>query len=80
MGRVGGYMPARNSIVNNFLITCYFQQKFCNFSKIHQFLRKWKIKNMLTASMDKNNGTNDKFYRKVAILMYTEMLNFRPQS
>ena len=30
--------------------------------------------------LDKNNGTNDKFYRKVAILMYTEMFNFRPQS
>ena len=23
---------------------------------------------------------NDKFYRKVAFLMYTEMVNFRPQS
>ena len=28
-----------------------------------------------TTSVDKNNGTNDKFYRKVAILMYTEMFN-----
>ena len=26
-------------------------------------------------SVDKNNGTNDKFYRKVAILMYTGMFN-----
>ena len=25
--------------------------------------------------VDKNNGTNDKFYRKVAFLMYTEMFN-----
>ena len=33
-----------------------------------------------STSVDKNNGTNDKFYRKVAILMYTEMFNFRPQS
>ena len=24
--------------------------------------------------------TNDKFYRKVAFLMYTEMVNFRPKS
>ena len=31
-------------------------------------------------SVDTNNGTNGKFYRKVAILMYTEMFNFRPQS
>ena len=30
--------------------------------------------------MDKNNEKNDKFYRKVAFLMYTEMVNFRPQS
>ena len=28
----------------------------------------------------KNNETNDTFYRKVAFLMYTEMVNFRPQS
>ena len=26
----------------------------------------------------KNIETNDKFYRKVAFLMYTEMVNFRP--
>ena len=30
--------------------------------------------------MDKYNETNDKFYRKVAFLMYTETVNFRPQS
>ena len=34
----------------------------------------------LTTTMDKNNEKNDKFYRKVAFLMYTEMVNFRPQS
>ena len=28
----------------------------------------------------KNIETNDKFYRKVAFLMYMEMVNFRPQS
>ena len=28
----------------------------------------------------KNIETNDIFYRKVALLMYTEMVNFRPQS
>ena len=32
------------------------------------------------AIMDKNIGTNDKFYRKVAFLIYMEMFNFRPQS
>ena len=31
-------------------------------------------------TMDKNNEKNDKFYRKVAFHMYTEMVNFRPQS
>ena len=31
-------------------------------------------------TIDKNNEKNDKFYRKVAFLMYTEMVNFRPQS
>ena len=30
--------------------------------------------------MDKNNEKNDNFYRKVAFPMYTEMVNFRPQS
>ena len=33
-----------------------------------------------TTIADKNNDTNDKFYRKVAFLMYTEMVNLRPQS
>ena len=28
----------------------------------------------------KNNGTNYKFYRKVAFLTYTESVKFRPQS
>ena len=31
-------------------------------------------------TIHKNNETNDKFYRKVAFLMYTEMVNFTPQS
>ena len=30
--------------------------------------------------VDKNIGTNDKSYRKVAFHMYTEMFNFRSQS
>ena len=28
----------------------------------------------------KNNETNEKFYWKVTFLMYTEMVNFRPES
>ena len=36
--------------------------------------------NARTTVVDKNNETNDKFYRKVAFLMYTEMINFRLQS
>ena len=28
----------------------------------------------------KNNEKNDQFYRKVAFLMYSERVNFRPQS
>ena len=39
-----------------------------------------KSKSVITTIVYKNNGTNDKVYRKVAILMYTEMFNFRPQS
>ena len=34
----------------------------------------------LSTIMGKNNEKNDKFYRKVAFPMYTEMVNFRPQS
>ena len=34
----------------------------------------------LSTIVDKTIGTNDKFYRKVAFLMYTEMFNFRSQS
>ena len=30
--------------------------------------------------MCKNNEKNDQFYRKVEFLMYTERVNFRPQS
>ena len=39
-----------------------------------------KINSYKTTILDKNIGTNNKFYRKVAFLMYTEMVNFRPQS
>ena len=28
----------------------------------------------------KNNETDEKFYRKVAFLIYTEMVNLRPES
>ena len=38
------------------------------------------IASLFATTMDKNNEKNDKFYRKVAFLMYTEMVNFRPQS
>ena len=34
---------------------------------------------VLSTTMDKNNEKSDKFYRKVAFPMYTEMVNFRPQ-
>ena len=39
-----------------------------------------KVMHFLPTTMDKNNEKNDKFYRKVAFLMYTEMVNFSPQS
>ena len=42
-------------------------------------LTRGRVKTNPTIS-HKNNETNDKFYRKVAFLMYTEMDNFRPQS
>ena len=35
--------------------------------------------NAKATTIHKNNGTNENFYRKVAILMYTEMFNFRPE-
>ena len=51
----------------------------------HEIMKR-KIKESYAArtgtptTMDKNNEKNDKFYRKVAFLMYTEMVNFRSQS
>ena len=33
-----------------------------------------------SAIMCTNNEKNDQFYRKVAFLMYSERVNFRPQS
>ena len=35
---------------------------------------------IVATTIHKNDETNDKFYRKVAFLMYTEMVNFTPQS
>ena len=34
----------------------------------------------ITTIIHKNNETNDKFYRKVAFLTYTESVKFRSQS
>ena len=39
-----------------------------------------RLYNKKIACIHKNNETNDKFYRKVAFLMYTEIVNFTPQS
>ena len=40
-----------------------------------------KEKNVPVATiMCTNNEKNDQFYRKVAFLMYSERVNFRPQS
>ena len=41
---------------------------------------KCKILSYVPTIPHKDNETNEKFYRKVAFLMYTEMVNFRPQS
>ena len=35
---------------------------------------------VISTIVDKNIGTNDKFYWKVAFFMYMEMFNFRSQS
>ena len=35
-----------------------------------------KVQKFIATSIHKNNETNDKFYRKVAFLMYTEMVDF----
>ena len=51
------------------------------FSKFYEKVIKQQIISFIdSTTMDKNNEKNDKFYRKVAFLMYTEMANFRPQS
>ena len=44
------------------------------------YLSREQLEVKVATTIHKNNGTNDKFYRKVAILMYTEMFNFRPQN
>ena len=38
------------------------------------------VTDIKATTIHKYNETNDKFYRKVAFLMYTEMVNFTPQS
>ena len=43
----------------------------------HYFFEKLKDN---TTIPHKNIEANDKFYRKVAFLMYTEMVNFRPRT
>ena len=52
----------------------YVQKKFIELDGLvsHDYLQ--------PTIVDKNVGTNDKFYWKVAFLMYTEMFNFRSQS
>ena len=40
----------------------------------------WSTTGLYSAIPHKKNETNDKFYQKVAFLMYTEMVNFRPSS
>ena len=53
-----------------------FTYKASIFSEQHEN----SIFKKVPTAMDKNNDTNNKFYQKVAFLMYTEMVNFRPQS
>ena len=53
--------------------SCFKYQKI--FSDVNSPLRESQ-----PTIVDKNNVTNDKVYRKVAILMYMEMSNFRPQA
>ena len=51
-----------------------------NVANIETWKKLWVYPEIGTTSVHKNNGTNHKFYLKVAFLMYTEMFNFRPQS
>ena len=45
----------------------------------NQMYTELHYKNLIKATIPhKNIETNEKFYRKVAFLMYTEMVNFRP--
>ena len=57
-------------------------EKFPFYNKVVRYTRHncVTLDTRVTTTMDKNNEKNDKFYRKVAFLMYTEMVNFRPQS
>ena len=48
--------------------------------KVSAFIKQSELLNdRQSTTMDKNNEKNDKFYRKVAFLMYTEMVSFRSQ-
>ena len=64
------------SPLENYRIFCYGCKQFIEVS--NGGLASLSI--CLTYNRGQNNETNDKFYRKVAFLMYTEMVNFRPQS
>ena len=82
----------KNNEENNF--SCHiFTRTFRSIRGLNQYQRTCVIKNSnrkaSSAEADppdaptiphKNFETNNKFYRKVAFLMYTEMVNFRPQS
>ena len=48
---------------------------------LHVYIQDLLFINPIPATIPhKNIETNDKFYRKVAFLMYTEMVKFRSQS
>ena len=66
-----------------FKLKCYgVERSFYNILENYLHGRKQRVvrSGQSSTTMDKNNEKNDKFYRKVAFPMYTEMVNFRPQS
>ena len=62
------------------VVKIYEMGKRSNWTDFDTVYDAWILSNNEPTTTHKNNETNDKFYRKVAFLMYTEMVNFTPQS
>ena len=72
------FVPIRSEICVNFFI--YLYQSDARFMLIFYIFVPIRSEIYVSTIMFKNNEKNDKFYRKVASLMYMEMFNFMPQA